>query len=186
MRRRVPGRALGALLAMVASCGGGGDGDMDRDPVDPEPVLDGGVTAPPRACDGVEAQIGSGVRAFEPVKDGDTLPLFRGPQGGYMIYLSVRAKGLDPSYVVLHYEETFVDDGELFGVGDWKIQLTNDVGDGWFERVGIWGEIEPELWTKPSSVRGRDAIMKVTLTDLEGCSVGPLGWTIHIDEEPPR
>ena len=37
------------------------------------------------------------MREYESISDGDTVYLYRGPQGGYMVYLSVQARGLDPS-----------------------------------------------------------------------------------------
>lgn len=138
--------------------------------------------AAPEECD-PEIRVGTGVREFVPVTDGDTVYLYRGPQGGYMIYLSVHGRGLDPSDVNVCYSERFRDDGELVGEGCWRVRLGNDLGAGWFERVGIWGEIEPELWATPRLVRGQDINMNVTLTDKRGCSASG-GWWVHIHEDP--
>lgn len=197
MRTRVFALAI-ALLASCGSDGGTGGEEMitGQDAVDAGgevvqpgqgPLVD---DAPPppmttQACAGVEGKIGTGNRDYIEVKDGDTVFLFKGPQGGYMIYIGVRAKGLDRSLIYVDYEERLKATGKVFGVGQWKVQLTNDIGDGWFERVGIWGEIEPEYWTYPSFVRGQDVEMKVKLTDRNGCTIDNLGWWVHVDPERP-
>lgn len=144
----------------------------------------GGDPPPGRFCPGVQAELGTGVREFQPVRDGDTVWLYRGPQGGYMIYLSVRARGLDAKAVRVDYRETFRASGERLGAGTWKVQLPTDLGDGWWERVGIWGQIDPSWWTRPSEVRGSDVTVEVTLTDRVGCQVRGLGWSVHIHPEP--
>jgi hypothetical protein len=182
------GVALALVLASAAfACG---DTGSDQEPVDLGP--DAATPAPDatpiptsKECDGVEAEIGTGARFFEPVEDGDSLYLFKGPQGGFMIYIGVRAKGLDRSYVIVEYEERLAADDRLIGKGTWKVALTNDLGDGWYERVGIWGEIASELWTKVSTVRGHDVKMRVKLTDGKGCSIDGLGWTVHVYADPP-
>src|SRR6185295_17077923 len=104
----------------------------DAAPSEPPPEPDAAPAT--RSCEGIEAILGSGFREFEAVKDGDTVWLFRGPQGGYMIYLSVRAKGLDPTNVTVWYQERFADTGVVFGEGEWKVTLPNSLGDGWYER----------------------------------------------------
>lgn len=179
--RRLP-FLLVAVLALAVACVGDdgqatGDGGADG--------VDGGTPPDGRTCSGTDLQVGTGVRAFLAVSDGDTVYLYRGPQGGYMLYLSVRARGLDPSDVTVCYEETFRSDGRLLGEGCWRVKLTNDAGDGWRERVGIWGEIEPEFWDKAGSVRGEDVAVSVTATDRHGCQV-TAGWWAHISEEPGR
>ena len=95
-----------------------------------------------KQCSGTSMELGTGVRNYQSVADGDTVFLYRGPQGGYMIYLSVRAVGLDPSDVTLCYSEKFASTGNEFGKGCWKIMLTNDLGGGRFERVGVWGQVD--------------------------------------------
>jgi hypothetical protein len=163
---------------MLPACGAGGD---EGEPL----VPDGGGEPIKGTCDGVEAVLGTGSRIFEPVEDGDTIYLFRGPQGGYMVMLSVRAKGLDRQSLTVDYTEHLVDRDELVGVGTWRVQLPNDLGGGWYERVGIWGEIEPEWWTRSSQIRGHVLRVKVKLSDDRGCSVDGLGWTVNIHPEPP-
>ena len=69
--------------------------------------------------------------------------------------------------------------GEVFGEGCWRVKLAHDMGDGWYERVGVWGEISDAYWTRTSSIRDQDARIDVTISDTSGCSVSS-GWTIHV------
>ena len=179
------------VAAVIGACGG--DDTID----DPIIGVDAGVPVPDAAAEVPDAavgqscktsptfELGSGVREWQPVNDGDLLYLYRGPQGGYMIYLSVRAKGLDRSLIYVDYTEHRQDTGQLIGEGQWKVQLTNDIGSGWWERVGIWGEIEPEFWTKPSIARGHTVTVKAKLTDKNGCTIDKLGWTVNVYPDPP-
>jgi hypothetical protein len=159
-----------ALAVVLAACSSG-----DDDPgTSTDPVL-------PGSC---EVELGGGVREWQAVDDGDTVYLYRGPQGGWMIYLSVRARGMDPSDVSVAYVESFSDTGEAFGQDEWRVQLQNDVGDGWFERVGIWGAVFDDYWTSSYLIRGKDARIDVTVTDnTTGCQAED-GWSVHIHEDP--
>ena len=152
-----------------------------------EPI-EGQDAAPPmtnQPCKGVEATLGTGARAYEEVGPGTTVYLWRGPQGGYMLMLSIRAKAMDRSNVTVDYTAHRTDTGQLMGIGTWRVMLPNDLGGGWYERVGIWGEIEPEYWTRPTLVRGHTMTVRVKLTDSEGCVVDGLTWTADIHPDPP-
>jgi hypothetical protein len=173
-------------LLLVATIGTacGADDPVTTDPLPNLSEPDAGVPdAPPaREC---EMRLGSGVRSFQPVEDGDTLALYKGPQGGYMIYFSVQARGFDRSRVNFCYVESFADTGKEWGNKCWLVQLTNDRGDGWYERVGIWGEVLPEYFTSPQKIRGKDAVIRATLTDEQGCSAED-GFNVHISLDPGR
>jgi hypothetical protein len=184
----------GACVALAFGCGDDTDTDTDTiipapDAADPEPSADAGSPEPlpdagtTKSCDGAAMELGTGLRSFRPVADGDTVYLYRGPQGGYMIYLSVRVRGLDPDDVTLCYEEKLTATGKRFGEGCWKVMLTNDLGDGRFERVGVWGQVDTYYWTRPGALRGEDARVDVTVTDSKGCSVTD-GWSVHISDDP--
>jgi hypothetical protein len=187
-------RPLGLLAAvtLAAACGGD-DGTID------EPIIgvDAGVTpgapdaapevsdaATGKTCDGVSMELGTGNREFTSVKDGDTVYLFKGPQGGYMVYLSVRARGIDPSNADLCYVEHVVDTDREVGKKCWKIRLTNDLGDGMYERVGVWGEVYTEYWTRVSAIRGHTLRVTATLSDASGCSATD-AWTANVSPDPP-
>jgi hypothetical protein len=182
------------LAALLAACA--------EDPVTapPEEIVgeDAAPPPPPDAmvamqqppdgdpCEGAEAVIGTGQREFTPVNDGDTIWLFSGPQGGFHIYIGVHAKGLDPRGVTVEYEERWTDSGQVFGVGSTLVTLPTDLGDGWYERVGILGEVDPEWWTKADRyIRGSDVTLKVKLTDAKGCVIENLGWSVHVNPEKP-
>jgi hypothetical protein len=178
-------RSSTSILAVVmlghASLGAGcaeDDGITDSSAIVP---VDAGSN---RCGPDVDLELGTGAREFMPVDDGDTVHLYRGPQGGYMIYLSVRARGIDPSDATVCYTETFTsgdETGEVFGEGCWRVKLTNDLGDGRFERVGVWGEVDERYWTSSFKIKGKRARVDVTISDPRGCSASD-GWDIHIHE----
>jgi hypothetical protein len=181
-----------AIAIAVAIAGCGAPPDDDPPPGSDSPVIgmppDGAPPPPPppppdapppvATCDDVEMRLGTGVRQFVPVNDGDTIYLYKGPQGGYMIYISVQARGLDPERVNLHYVERFAESGDKFGEGDWLIKLPNEMGDGWRERVGVWGAIYPELWLRTAQVKNKHIRLEVTLSDAE-CEI-TAGYTAFI------
>lgn len=51
-------------------------------------------------------ELGTGGESFEPVVDGDYMPLTFGPQGGFHVWSGVRTAGFDPgeSAFLAHYE----------------------------------------------------------------------------------
>jgi Ethanolamine utilization protein EutJ (predicted chaperonin) len=78
-------KAAPALFLLAAACSGGDGSDTDTDAADSAlPVLDPAL------------EIGTGTVAFEPISDGDTIYIVRGPQGGYHFDISLRAQGIDP------------------------------------------------------------------------------------------
>ena len=46
-------------------------------------------------------EIGTGASRFEPLEDGQSMPLVAGAQGGFHLWISARARGIDPSDVHL-------------------------------------------------------------------------------------
>lgn len=181
-----------SLLLAVAACGSN-ENDSGNDPITgddvdagtPEPgPPDGGVQ--PNQCDGVTLEVGTGNREYTAVAPGDTVYLFRGPQGGYMFYISVRAKGIDPSNARLCYKDIVTTGGEKnVGEGCWSIQLPIDLGGGMHERVGVWGQIDPAYWTTPGQIRDKDVRVEVTLSDTKGCSAQG-GWSAHVSPDAPK
>jgi hypothetical protein len=183
-------QALILPLALVAACGG--------DPIIEDPVIradagtptDGAPVPSPDAAvtqscgQNASYELGSGVREWLPVNDGDTLYLYRGPQGGYMVYLSVRASGFDRDDATLCYELHVVDTGKDAGEGCWNVRLPNHLGGGMYERLGIWGQIDQSLWTRVSQVRGHTLRVDTELTDENGCKMTD-GWTVDIHSDPP-
>ena len=184
MRTLVAISAALFLAPALAACAGGDDDDGD--PIVP---ADGGAPHPDaveNSCDGVEFELGSGLRNYIPVTDGDTVYLYRGPQSGYHIYLSTHTKGIDPADATVCWKFVFTsgpESGKTFADKCWRTRLTNDIGDGWFERIGIPGEVLSEYWNGLSyKIRGKDARVDVTISDTHGCSAAA-GWDAHIFEE---
>jgi hypothetical protein len=103
-----------------------------------------------------------------------------------MFHVAVRARGIDPEDARLCYRAFVVDGGEELKVGEgcWNIQLTRPLGDGVFERAGVWAELDPSYWPTPGSVRGHDVRVDVTLGDDKGCSAQG-GWRAHAADDAP-
>ncbi len=181
--------AIAAATLLLAACGE--DGGDPLFPDDTGPARDGGPKADvfENRCVGVEFELGSGSREFEPTDSGDSVYLFKGPQAGYHLFLGVRAKGIDPNDVNVCWTFVFTSGpeiGKVFADKCWRARLTNDLGDGWHERVGIPGEVLPEYWNGLSyKIRGKDARVDVTINDTHGCGATD-GWDVHIHEEFPR
>jgi hypothetical protein len=176
-------RLAGALLATLAI--GCAEEPVTRDPgliQDQPDAASADDAAPDPGC---KLRLGSGVREFQPVNDGDTLFLYKGPQGGYMIYLSVQALGFDPARVNLCYVEKISSTGNVFGDKCWLVKLTNDLGNGWYERVGVWGEVSSEYWTSPGKIRGHTVDVVATLSDEQGCTA-TADFQVFISEDPGR
>lgn len=161
---------IAASLVAAAACGS--DDGTSGDPITGE-------------CRDVRLEVGTGNREFTPVADGDTVFLFRGPQGGYMLYISVRASGIDPTSARLCYEDVLTATETRVGAGCWNIQLPNDLGGGMHERVGVWAQIDPSLWGSPGAVRGQDVRVDVTLSDSRGCSADG-SWTGFVSPDAPQ
>src|SRR5688500_19041387 len=157
----------------------GGGGAADAAPPDDPP------DAPPvKTCDGVTLELGTGNRQFTPVNEDTIVYLFKGPQGGYMVYLSVQARGINPNDATLCYTEYVVDSDLEVGKKCWNIKLTNDLGDGLHERVGVWGEVYSRYWTFPSAIRGHRLRVTATLSDASGCGATD-SWTANVSPDPP-
>jgi hypothetical protein len=98
-----------------------------------------------------------------------------------MVYLSVRACGFDPELVYLQYTVHF-QGGDQIGEGQWQIKLPNDLGDGWRERVGVWGQLDQRFWTSPQLVKGHDITVAVKLGDKHGVCASA-SYDAHVSTE---
>lgn len=54
-------------------------------------------------------EIGTGASRFEPLEDGQSMPLVAGAQGGFHLWISARARGIDPSDVHLTVVSSYGD-----------------------------------------------------------------------------
>jgi hypothetical protein len=164
------------VLFLVGGC-------ADLDTGEPLQRISGGGRRVIDPCDAA-LQLGTGAREILPVSGGDTVTLYRGPQGGYMIYLGVRAVGIDPELSTFCYEQHLADTGELFGAGCWDLRLTTQAADGWYERPGVWAEVDPSFWDRVPELDGRAIDLEGTITDSDGCTA-ETGWdSVKVVLEP--
>jgi hypothetical protein len=84
--------------AFFAGCGGdAGEGRAGSD------IADAGGGADALVLPASALQIGSGEVSFEPIEEGQALPLYAGTQGGYHVWLSFRAP-LAPGLVTMELD----------------------------------------------------------------------------------
>lgn len=95
MPRSFPLAALTVACSGLIACGGESAPEDAGRP-------DGGAVTGADGSAGPTVEIGTGLDRFEPIAEGDTLPLEVGPQGGgryegYHIYSAVRVQGYSPT-----------------------------------------------------------------------------------------
>jgi len=96
--RTIPVALCGsALLVGLVACG------AEEDPMGPPPEADAGPMSLPDTgpVPEPELMLGTGERGFEPVSDGQVLPLIRGPQGLQHVWISLRAQDFDPNRAII-------------------------------------------------------------------------------------
>lgn len=62
---------------------------------------------------GVSAEIGTGTEGFEPIPEGGTLEIVRGPQGGYHLLGAFRGCGLTEGSLILRFEAVETESGDV-------------------------------------------------------------------------
>jgi hypothetical protein len=185
--------AFALIPAALVACGGDTRTGTDTPPIvkeesdagepepDPEPTPDAAPVTPTSCSVTGEMILGTGVESFVPVTDGDTVYIYLGPQTAYMLYIAVRARGIDPADVTLSYQVHFAG-GEKIGEGSWRIMLTNDAGDGWRERLGVWGALDKRFTSSPQLVKDHDITLDVKLADTKGgCATAH--YAAHVSPE---
>lgn len=130
---------LAALLALVA-CGG-----------------DGG--APGEAA----VELGTGEWEMVPLGDGEDVQLVLGSQGGYHVWASVRAEGIDPDDVMLAVETQPADESLPPERSRVEVDFERDPETGEPAFVG-W----PAVLSQPGCVVDRMMRIEVTVTDRHG------------------
>lgn len=127
-------------------------------------------------------ELGTGTDAFIPLADGDALRFERGPQGGYHVYGSLRATGVDvgdPNYpfeltnphIWFNVER---DGAEIALLVDQPraLQPLDDEG-----HVGVLGELVIFNTTDPTTLDGATARFSGRLTDRCGRG-GEASWEV--------
>lgn len=121
---------------------------------------DGAIDAPSTAS----LELGTGLEAFEPIPDeGAELELVHGPQGGWHVHLSLRARGFVPTGLI--YEITRLSDGALVCMLALGVREGTFVErDGALERVGDFAIFSI---TTADEIAGQDVLVRASLYDAE-------------------
>src|SRR5205085_729975 len=101
------------------------------------------------ACSGATLEPGTGTATLTPLMAGDTVSMVMGPQGGTMLLLAWRARGLDPSKVTLCARLTFPAGGAEIGFDCFEGALTELTHAGVAECVGQIAQTLPMYWGNP-------------------------------------
>ena len=131
-------------------------------------------------CPGAELELGTGIDRFEPTKDGVSTSLYRGPQGGIMVFLAVRTRGIQPDDVRLCYHGETLTPSVTISEGCWRFNLDPGGEAGRFQRTAVWGQLATEYWSAPEPLFDKDARFNVTVTDACGCTAND-ARTMHIE-----
>jgi hypothetical protein len=104
------------------------------------------------------AEIGTGTSHFEPLEDRQSVPLIAGAQGGWHLWIAVRARGVDPSGVrvdvVSYPREAERPRQTTFHT----LELVPH--DGWFERAGL-----VQVLSTPECFHDREVVVSIDLID---------------------
>lgn len=118
-----------------------------------------GASAPGEAS----LEVGTGTARFVPVTDGQEVPLVRGAQGGWHLWVSARATGLDSGTASLVIEHGPADGSAAPEIS--RVGVTFDPADAQGRRATLgWQAILPD----PSCAVGRLHRVRVTVTTATG------------------
>jgi hypothetical protein len=126
----------------------------------------------------IEAELGSGEVEFAPLAKDEALPYSAGSQGGHHVYVSFRARGLDPERVLVSVETRVEDHPELTLRREGRVNFEPD-DDGSYVYAG-W---PAQILLAPCHA-GERAHIDVTLSDRDDRSADLERW-IRIGEGPP-
>ena len=142
------------LAAVCAGCSSdtGGDGDASTD-VDAS-------TDPPRTDPWME--IGTGVTEFEPLTEGQEIPIVQGPQGGYHVWGGLQGFNFEPDNAEISY--LLIIDGETVADALYYDDIPRVRDRYEYSRVAVvlFDEIDPE------SVSGQTATLALRLRTADG------------------
>ena len=125
----------------------------------------------------IEAELGQGEIEFAPLAEDDTLPYAAGSQGGHHVFISFRARGIDPERVLVSVETTIEDRPKLTLRREGRVNFEPS-GKDTHDYAG-W---PAQILLAPCH-KGERAHIAATLTDREDRSVDLERW-IHIGEGP--
>jgi hypothetical protein len=127
-------------------------------------------------------EVGTGEWQFEPLEDGQDVPLVFGSQGGYHVWVSYRARELDPVDVRIEIST------EILTRNDSKtgsILLRNLTP---YEEPGVYGQIGwPAVIPEAGCADGEPVEVVVSLLDRRGRSITDARTVVpHASSEPPE
>lgn len=132
-----------------------------------------------------EAELGQGEVEFAPLSEDEALPYAAGSQGGHHVFVSFRARGLDPERVLVSVETRVEDHPELELRREGRVNF-EPARDGEYVYAG-W---PAQILLAPCH-RGERAHIAVTLTDREDreselerwirIGDGPMPWATLCD-----
>ena len=125
----------------------------------------------------IEAELGQGELEFAPLAEDDTLPYAAGSQGGHHVFISFRARDIDPERVLVSVETTIEDRPKLTLRREGRVNFEPS-GEHTHDYAG-W---PAQILLAPCH-RGERAHIAATLTDHEDRSVDLERW-IRIGEGP--
>ncbi len=112
---------------------------------------------------GASLELGTGTARFAPVADGEALPMIRGAQGGWHVWIAVRVDGRDVATGSLTFAQQPADESS-----DWietRVGAVFDPPDAEGRRVSLgW----PVIFADPTCSVGRLHRIRVTLTTASG------------------
>jgi hypothetical protein len=122
-----------------------------------------GACAEPFTIDGPPGiELGTGEYAYEPVEDGQDIPLIHGPQGGYHVWVGLRMRDMNPNGMRLDTAVELADTATPVG-RPLFFRFTMFRGEsGEFEYAGLPEQLEP------AEVEGRAIRIEVVATDRGG------------------
>lgn len=142
------------LILLALACGDGG-GDTAGSPLDPA------------------IELGTGTQFFEPLTDGGTVLIVRGPQGGYHFDGSMQVQGIDPGNVddlgdPSNPKTTFTvtDAGNQVAYVEYVQGIRTVAGEKWiYEMIGrrVFLDIVDD-----AELDGHEVVMTVEVTDSTG------------------
>ncbi len=106
-------------------------------------------------------ELGTGDRGFEPIEDGQDLPMIEGAQGGWHLWISLRTTGLDPSDARVAMAVAPLEAGRPRQERILEVDLQPH--EGYHRLIGV-----PMVMSLPECFQNRVVLVEVTVTDRGG------------------
>jgi hypothetical protein len=137
---------------LLCACPDGGGGPTDA------------VDVPPDSGPDIETawiEIGTGARDFQPLVEGQEIPIILGIQNGWHIWGGLRGGGFDGDNVIIEFR--LVQDGQVIGGAGYIDDLT--IIDDHFEYAGVAAILVND---NPDEVSGHPLVLALRLTTNAG------------------